>query len=226
MTAEAKTKTAPNPPRLLTPQELGLLVLMMREVRGWSQEVLGQLSSLSVRTIQRVEAGEPSGLDTRRALARAFNAPDIDVFNKPMVVPTPEEITAAKKEADRLYVTLDATHATTGMELGLALRGIHGSLSHPATELSDEAARLFASLVDDLRDYTDLIDDLRETEKLDMYESLDQTLKALSGAGVSVCYSVRRMRVDKKLPIAILYVLAFEKGKEPEQFIAARNIEF
>ena len=40
---------------------------------AWSQEQLAQLTSLSVRTIQRIEKGHPPGLETISALASVFN---------------------------------------------------------------------------------------------------------------------------------------------------------
>lgn len=80
------------PPRLLTPTELGMMVKMLREARRWSQEQLAAISGLSGRSIQRVESGKPSSLDTRRALARALDADDIDVFEKEVSLPAAEEV--------------------------------------------------------------------------------------------------------------------------------------
>jgi transcriptional regulator with XRE-family HTH domain len=50
-------------------------VKTLRQSRGWSQEVLAELSGLSVRTIQRVERGEPASQDTITALAHVFEEP-------------------------------------------------------------------------------------------------------------------------------------------------------
>jgi transcriptional regulator with XRE-family HTH domain len=86
-----------NPPRMLTPEELRAFIKVAREVRKWSQEQLAEIAGLSTRTVQRVETGEPSGTDTRRALARAFDFDDIDVLNKPFKIPTAEEM--AEQEA-------------------------------------------------------------------------------------------------------------------------------
>lgn len=44
----------------------------LRRKQGWSQEELAAVSDLSVRTIQRIEAGHPAGLEARKALASAF----------------------------------------------------------------------------------------------------------------------------------------------------------
>lgn len=41
----------------------------LRLARAWSQEQLAELSSVSVRTIQRIEKGDPPSLETLSALA-------------------------------------------------------------------------------------------------------------------------------------------------------------
>jgi ribosome-binding protein aMBF1 (putative translation factor) len=64
------TKT--NCSRPLDDKEVARFVRVQREANGWTQDTLAALSRLNVRTIQRVEDGQPSNLDTRRALARAF----------------------------------------------------------------------------------------------------------------------------------------------------------
>jgi predicted transcriptional regulator len=49
------------------------LVRKLREERAWSQEHLASVSGVSLRTIQRVEAEGTASLETRMALAAAFN---------------------------------------------------------------------------------------------------------------------------------------------------------
>ncbi|MGL9750863.1 MAG: helix-turn-helix domain-containing protein [Symbiopectobacterium sp.] len=44
----------------------------LRLASAWSQEQLEELSSLSVRTVQRIENGERASLDTLGAIAAAF----------------------------------------------------------------------------------------------------------------------------------------------------------
>lgn len=48
-------------------------IRQLRISRAWSQEQLAELSSLSVRTIQRIENGEQASLDTLGAIAAAFD---------------------------------------------------------------------------------------------------------------------------------------------------------
>ena len=44
-----------------------------REERQWSQEHLAELAGIGLRTVQRIETGEPAARDTLLALAAAFN---------------------------------------------------------------------------------------------------------------------------------------------------------
>ncbi len=50
-----------------------MLIQKLRLQRGWSQEDLAALSGLSVRTIQRLERGQPGSLESMKALAAVFD---------------------------------------------------------------------------------------------------------------------------------------------------------
>jgi len=62
----------------------------LRQSQGWSQRELAEASGLNERTIQRVEAGSAASLETRRALAAAFDM-------------TLEDLTAALETAPRRH---------------------------------------------------------------------------------------------------------------------------
>ncbi|MBR0868021.1 transcriptional regulator with XRE-family HTH domain [Bradyrhizobium diazoefficiens] len=49
-----------------------MLIQKLRLQRGWSQEQLAQLSGLSVRTIQRLERGQPASNESLKALGAVF----------------------------------------------------------------------------------------------------------------------------------------------------------
>ena len=61
-------------------------------------------AKVSVRSVQRIEAGQPASADTLRALAFAFELADPDFFLKPCSVPTDEEPRAEKERLRRDYV--------------------------------------------------------------------------------------------------------------------------
>ncbi len=50
-----------------------MIIQKLRLEKGWSQELLAQLSGVSVRTIQRVEGGQKAGLETLKSLAAVFD---------------------------------------------------------------------------------------------------------------------------------------------------------
>jgi transcriptional regulator with XRE-family HTH domain len=49
-----------------------MLIQKLRLRRGWSQEQLAELSGLSVRTVQRLERGQPASMESLKALGAAF----------------------------------------------------------------------------------------------------------------------------------------------------------
>jgi len=49
-----------------------MVLKKMREKRTWSQEQLAEMSGLSVRTIQRIEAGNKASLESLKSLASVF----------------------------------------------------------------------------------------------------------------------------------------------------------
>ena len=54
-------------------------ILRLRKDRGWSQEKLAAMSSLSERTIQRIEKEGNCSLDSKMALASAFEVPPYEL---------------------------------------------------------------------------------------------------------------------------------------------------
>lgn len=59
-----------------------ILVQKLRVQRGWSQEQLAVLSGLSVRTIQRIERGQPASTETLKSLAAVFEV-DFNTLRSP-----------------------------------------------------------------------------------------------------------------------------------------------
>lgn len=58
-------------------------VKMYRLRNAWSQEQLADLTSLSARTVQRIESGQKPGLETLAALASAFELHAADLQDDP-----------------------------------------------------------------------------------------------------------------------------------------------
>lgn len=226
------TDTEQSQPRLLTASELAAVVKFFREMRHWSQEQLAELSGLNVRTIQRVERGEASGFDSRRAIARAFEFEDIDTLNKPFSIPSPEEQQAAKEKFEREHITLKALPLETGRQLA-SLAEMHSmDLSTPGFDLPREADEEFAAMIDFMREYRDCSDCYSETQKFEIYDELQQHIDALMALRVSLRYAERKVRLRfnddtadaRPFDTSVLYVVAFPAGKEPDEFATPRSV--
>lgn len=218
-------------PRNLKPEELAILVRSFREMRQWSQEQLAEISGLSGRTVQRTEKGEPSSVDTRRALARAFNAEDIDMFNKPYLIPTAEEMAAAKEQFEMEHVTLQVERVTTGKQFGKLTELASASLFSEAVSLPTGAEVHFARLADYCRDYADSHELYPAVDKLGVYEDLSGILADLAKEGFSVVGTIRDAEVQwgeaaKAVEMRILYVMAFPSGKEPDAIAVERAVRY
>ncbi|EOC1311427.1 helix-turn-helix domain-containing protein [Cronobacter turicensis] len=74
----------------------------LRLARAWSQEQLAELSAISVRTIQRIEKGEPPSLETLSALAAVFETRVEALTGTPLQAADPldEAVTLARKRLD------------------------------------------------------------------------------------------------------------------------------
>lgn len=218
-------------PRLLTEDELALVVRFFRESRRWSQEQLADLSGLSVRTIERLEGGDTSGFDTRRAIARAFGFEDIDALNKPFSIPTAEEMQAAKEKFNRQHVMLKALPLETGKQLAKLAEAHSMDLSTPGFDMSREADEEFSALIDYMREYRDCSDLYTEVQKFDVYDELQRHIDGLNALGVSLHYSERKVKLRlngeeeaEPFDASVLYVVGFPVGKEPEEFATLRSV--
>jgi transcriptional regulator with XRE-family HTH domain len=219
-------------PHVITPSQLALLVLLMRQGRKWSQDQLAEVSGLTTRTIQRVERGEPSNVDTRRALARAFEAQDIDCFNKPFKQITAAEIQAEKDKLERENVTLAVQPATGKLFVDLA-ESVSADLFDTAVDLPQEAAEAFAALTDYWREYREASELYSEVDKLEVRDEFQSRLDALQRMKFSLRLAERV--VDLKLAgdpdskptrCKVLYAVAFPLGREPDEIRAPRVVEF
>ena len=138
-------------PRLPTEAEVAEIVKTRREEHKWTQATLAEITGLNERTIQRVENGEPSSFDTRRAIARAFECDDLDVFNKPVRRPNIEKLKAFWAELDRTTVIVTITRIQDARTLRTMSEAARGFAVDELGELSTEAREAFAWIVDELQ---------------------------------------------------------------------------
>jgi transcriptional regulator with XRE-family HTH domain len=217
----------------MTPGEVGLLVKLYREAMEWSQETLAELSGLTVRTIQRVEAAQPSSLDTRRALARGFQIPDLDVFSKPNPFPTPEELEQQKADFDRQYLVLDAGVVDGRRIMAMLIeRQGRGAIGPGSTvELPPAAQDAFATILDYVRDCMDVADVASRREMLGYGDEVDTHIAELRATGHCLCMAERRTSVTSKswpdptpMPLDVVYFVVAPVDAPPAKVVVPRKL--
>jgi|WetSurMetagenome_2_1015567.scaffolds.fasta_scaffold09484_4 transcriptional regulator with XRE-family HTH domain len=218
--------------RMLTNEELGAVITLSRKLRQWSQETLAELSGLTTRTIQRVENGEGSNADSRRALAKAFDSEDIDIYNKPFAIPTPEEVERQKVAFERERVTLATVPLTTGKQAVQLAETTQAHLFTTMEDLPPETDMALAEFEELFTDYRDVHDCYSATGKVEMYASFQEKIDALTAIDIELCHTTRRVSIkgydstQNPLPFTLLYVLACRKGEMPEKMAVSREVSF
>jgi transcriptional regulator with XRE-family HTH domain len=228
------TDTAPKANEALRPwrpEEISALVRTLRTIQGWTQETLAELSGLKVRTIQRVEQGQPSSLDTRRALARAFGIDDLDYFNAIQYFPNEQEVQKEKEAFERDHLVLDA-RAVDGREL-LALMqdgpGFRAMCVNSVADLPRAAQDAFAAIADFVRDCMDVFDVASHTEILRFGDALDEWIAELKNAGFCLCAAFRDTKLvsqsgGDQTPLACRVTYLLAKDQPPTKVAVARKL--
>lgn len=218
--------------RTISQQELATFVALYRQALGWTQETVAEISGLTVRTVQRVEKGEASSVDTRRALARAFRTDDIDAFNKPHAFKSVEEIKKEAEEYQKTHMTLPVSVAKTGKQLAELAESARMRCFQQPDNVSEAVAELVAEIYDYMSDYGEVDELYSHIQKLDVHATLDEQLSRLMAAGYSICYSLRKTSivgknwVDKTpLPVGIAYSFVTKKGEEPKLVAVAKALD-
>jgi transcriptional regulator with XRE-family HTH domain len=201
--------------RPYSPEQLACLVSLFRQAHGWSQETLAELAGVTPRTVQRVEAAEPTNLDTRRALARAFAIEDIDTFNRPHEMSTPDGAARAKQDFDRRFTVVETERAdgrtlVTAIAASGPYRAIHtGAVGRPPREVED----LYARIADFLQDVMNVADVAGRVEVLGYGDEVEGRIAEMRGFGWELASGSRKVDVSPaRLPTEITYVLAIPAG--------------
>ena len=96
------------------------LILALRKERSWSQDELAVAAGLNLRTVQRIERSGSASLQSRKALAAAFN---IDVSD----LDSPEE--AMTTQYEYRVVRFDMKWSTLGYKLGTDFAAIEKQMN-------------------------------------------------------------------------------------------------
>ena len=78
---------------------MSIIVRKLRLQRGWTQEDVARFAGLSVRSVQRVERGQPGSLETMKALAAVFETDVATLGNGGQEMSDTTVMAADEKEA-------------------------------------------------------------------------------------------------------------------------------
>jgi len=220
--------------RLLTGPELGAVVVTLRKQKGWTQETLAELSGVAARTVQRLEEGLPSSIDTRRAIAGALAFEDLDTFNKPWPIPNIEKLKAETERIERETIAVDVVAVTKGKQLRELAEETQSYLVTSIDDPPDEVEAVLAGLKDYYADYGDSHDLYSATDKLSINESFQGTIDELAALGFGLVTGRRnvRLRFDKAepgdpgMPFTVGYVISGPAGAMPASIRVPRRGRF
>ena len=224
----------------LEPAVLAAWTRILRETLQWSQEALAANSGLTVRTIQRIEAGEPVNLMTRRNLARGLNYEDQDIFEKPEfaknVAAIFEQVTKARNEEILKQhpdcIALEVSEMKTGKDLAEIAESSTGFVFHSDDDLGDEIAQDSAALFDYLRDYGDIYADVPLSNRLEYANDMGTLLKGLQSGGAMIYAGIRRANMVGKnwadktpVEMSIAYVKVTKAGNSIGKMLVPKNLQ-
>ena len=181
------------------PKFLAFWTKCIRETSHWSQEALAAAAGLDVRTIQRIEAGHPVSVTTRRALARGLGYDNPNVFEDVEFIKGVHDLfDGLRKVQDEEvpkqfpdHMRVNVSRVTSGEGLARVAYEANAYLFHADDAITEDAKEVAASTFDFLRDLGDLGDDGLFSEKLDYQRSLGDMLKELEVLGAA-CYCAFR----------------------------------
>ena len=149
----------------------------LRKKRAWPQEQLAEVAGISVRTIQRIENGDPASFETLKAVANA-----LDLAVEELLTPAPES--SSKPSGVGSPPVTFLTRVRTGKDLFAYIGGAgahifdEGPLEHP------EDVELVAALYQDLHDYGDIWNDLEPADHVRVPYSFNERIHEIEERGL------------------------------------------
>ncbi|MGA0601428.1 helix-turn-helix transcriptional regulator [Caulobacter sp. KR2-114] len=220
----------------LSPATLGSWTRCIRTASHLSQEALAEASGLPTRTIQRIEAGRPTSVTTRRSLARGLGYENLDVFDDPTFVVEVHRLLERLSEHDQQqqfpdHIKVQATPVHNGEALGQLIGTSEAYLFNCENGLPPEVKEADAALFDLLRDYGDIWSELSHADRLSATQSFDENLVEFEhlGArlytGTRLTHIVGAMWTDKTpMPFTIGYVVVIPQSCEIEHILVPKRV--
>lgn len=224
---------------LIDPKLLGFWARCVREAQHLSQEALAEAAGITVRTVQRFEAGETVQIGSRRSLAKALGYGDQDTFDDPKFSATVlgffDDLKAfQQKQVDDRHpdqMRLPAQLVCSGEDAIQFTLGNDAVCFDISPDLNRETKAIAATFADYVRDVGEL-DDLSAASGLTFANEFDDMLKALKAEG-AIVYTAKHDRKfvgenwAEKTPMSMTlgYLVIVAATKKLEHLYVPRNIK-
>lgn len=219
-------------PRVLTPAEIALIARMIRTNKGLTQETLAEIAGITTRSIQRLEKGEQTSPDIRRAVARALEIADLDFFNRVHDMASYARAVEEEEKCAKNMLTLPVTVLKSGKELAEVAERMTMHSANLPEDIAQEAREEMAELLDYLRDYGDIHEDYSYSDKIALHDTLSGYLARIAKLGFSVCCAERATKVVGKnwvdktpWPVTVVYFMVAKRGREPTSAMVPKALQ-
>jgi transcriptional regulator with XRE-family HTH domain len=173
---------------------LGELVKKLRTKNLWSQEQFAGISGISIRTLQRIEAGEKANAETLRAIASVLDMSAAELVPLNAAIDAEEfarfEAQAQKEmqmEMARLEKELHVLpRMRNGKELLSAVESVQALHTDYPPPISEEEGTAIATLLSMVRDYAEVHRELEPQQEIECVLEASGHLEALHTFGLAV----------------------------------------
>lgn len=179
----------------------------LRTARAWSQEQLAQVAGINVRTIQRIETGEPASFETLKSIAAAF---DMDVAK--LLEPKKSEQKKAEAASGDFLLRIES-----GTQL-FSFFGATHAYQFSNDELDDDAkVDIVGSFLQELHDWGDLWDEIEPAERVRVSHDFTKRIAELEQLGLWVFAGRTRRKIaaGEKLPTFNVLVVQVHRSDNP-----------
>lgn len=182
------------------------LLKKLRNEKAWSQDQLAEISGVSLRTIQRIEKSGNASLESKKAIAAAFEikASELDENENSSAI--------SDEEAENFYFRVeDGTKLTEVVGGAYAYRMNH---DNPKTE---EEAELLAVAIQSIQDWGEIWSDIESGDRVKAAFDLTQLINELEENGFWV-FALRTTEEypgikGDKWPVANVFVMRSDNPK-------------
>jgi transcriptional regulator with XRE-family HTH domain len=181
------------------PQVIAAVVKELRTHLGWKQFALAHEAGVTVRTIERLEAGERMSDETLNKVAKALKFPE-GAFTQPSYCPSDDELAAMVKKNKEDY-THTPLHDLSGP------RDLENILSANAylvdgSQVNDDLADRVAGIKDYVQDAGDIFDDTSHTNQLTFCRELLSMIRDIEAQGYTARWG--RYATDDQFNMGVL----------------------